>query len=227
MFIIKSLWYNEIGDKMRLRNVKGAKEKIEASKYIILDYEKYRGHFNEVFPIQQPIHIEIGTGKGKFIKEMALAHPDINYIGIEKFDSVIVRALEKIDDEDIPNLRLIRMDACDIEKVFDHEISKIYLNFSDPWPKERHTNRRLTSERFLHRYDQLFKDDKVIEFKTDNRDLFTYSLKSFTDYGYHISFLSLDLYADDVTDNIATEYEEKFHALGKPIYKVTVYKSVK
>lgn len=133
---------------MRLRNVKGAKEKIEQSKYIILDYTKYSGNFKSLFNNNNPIHIEIGTGKGKFIRELALKNPDINYIGIEKFDSVLVRALERVENEIIPNLRFLRLDATDINKVFDHEIDKIYLNFSDPWPKVRHTNRRLTSENF-------------------------------------------------------------------------------
>ncbi len=208
---------------MRLRNIKCAKEVIETSPYVILDYEKYMGHFNDLFENNQPLHIEIGTGKGKFIKTLALQNPHINYIGIEKYDSVLLRAIEKIDT-DIPNLLFLRMDATDIDHVFNHEIDKIYLNFSDPWPKKRHAHRRLTSDRFLRRYDAIFKEHKVIEFKTDNRHLFEYSLQSLTDYGYHIGELSLDLYADDYEGNISTEYEDKFHSLGMPIYKVSVYK---
>ena len=209
---------------MRLRNVKGAKEKIESSKYIVLDYQNYQGHFKDLFHNDNPIHIEIGMGKGKFIKDLALKNPHINYIGIEKFDSVIVRALEKIGDLDIPNLFLIRMDATEIDNIFNHEIEKIYLNFSDPWPKVRHARRRLTSDYFLKKYDNIFIDKKSIEFKTDNRHLFEYSVKSLTDYGYQIDNLCLDLYSEDITDNIATEYEEKFHNKGMPIYKIEVSK---
>ena len=172
---------------MRLRNVKGAKEKIESSKYIILDCEKYKGNFNKLFNNSNPLCIEIGTGKGSFIRQMALNNPNINYIGIEKFDSVIVRALEKVEDEDIPNLRFIRMDANEIENVFDKEIDTIYLNFSDPWPKARHKIRRLTSINFLKKYDNLFKDMKHIVFKTDNRHLFEFSVMEFNEYGYKIN----------------------------------------
>ena len=209
---------------MRLRNVKGANKKIEQSKYIILDYEKYKGKFNILFDNNNPICVEIGMGKGKFIKDMALTNPNINYIGIEKYDSVIVRALEKIDDLDIPNLKIIRMDATEIDKVFDKEIDTIYLNFSDPWPKKRHAFRRLTSSTFLKRYDCLFKSIKHIVFKTDNRHLFEYSIKELTDYGYTIDNICLDLYNEDITSNISTEYEDKFHSKGQPIYKIEVYK---
>lgn len=209
---------------MRLRNVKGAKEKIESSPYIILDYHKYRGNFNNLFNNNHPIHIEIGTGKGKFIRELALKNPGINYIGIEKFDSVIVRAIERVENEAIPNLRFLRMDATDIDKVFCHEIDKIYLNFSDPWPKVRHTNRRLTSERFLMRYDVISKDKPHIEFKTDNRHLFEFSVCSMINYGYTIQNLCLDVYDDDLTDNISTEYEDKFQQKGMTIYKIEVIK---
>ena len=209
---------------MRLRNVKGANEKIINSKYVILDYENYKGNFNTLFNNDNPLCIEIGMGKGKFIKDMALANPNINFIGIEKYDSVIVRALEKIEELDISNLKLIRMDATDIEKVFNHEIDTIYLNFSDPWPKKRHAFRRLTSSTFLKRYDNLFKLKKHIVFKTDNRHLFEYSVKEFTDYGYNIDNICLDLYNEDISDNISTEYEDKFHDKGMPIYKIEVYK---
>lgn len=209
---------------MRLRNVKGAKEKIENSDYVILDYHKYRGNFKSLFANNNPIHIEIGTGKGKFIRELALKNPHINYIGIEKFDSVIVRALERVENEIIPNLRFLRMDATDIDKVFDHEVEKIYLNFSDPWPKVRHTNRRLTSECFLRKYDTISETRPYIEFKTDNRQLFEFSVCSMTNYGYTIQRLCLDLYDDDLTDNISTEYEDKFQQKGMTIYKIEVTK---
>ncbi len=208
---------------MRLRNVKGAANVIEDSLYVIKNYEDYKGKYNMLFSNNNPIHIEIGMGKGDFIINMAKKYPKINFIGIEKFDSVLVRALEKIE-EDIPNLRFIRMDATDIESVFDKEVSTIYLNFSDPWPKNRHEHRRLTSEKFLKRYDKLFIGDKNIIMKTDNRKLFEFSLISLTNYNYKIEEISLDLYNDDIKDNVATEYEKKFHEKGFPIYKIVVKK---
>ena len=209
---------------MRLRNVKGAADKINSSKYIINNPKEHCGKYSEIFNNDNPICIEIGTGKGKFIRQLALNNPSINYIGIEKYDSVIVRALEKVENEDIPNLKFIRIDATEIEEIFDKEIDTIYLNFSDPWPKARHSFRRLTSERFLERYDKLFKGKKHIIFKTDNRHLFEFSIKSLTDYDYKIEDICLNLYEEDLKDNIPTEYEEKFSKKGMPIYKIEVYK---
>lgn len=215
--------YNLIGEKMRLRNVKGAKEEIEKSKYIIEEYEQYKGKFKNIFNNKNEIHIEIGMGKGDFIKGMALKYPNINFIGIEKFDSVMVRAVQKLEETEIPNLRLIKMDALNIDKIFDKEIDTIYLNFSDPWPKARHEKRRLTSDVFLEKYDKILKNKKII-MKTDNRKLFEYSIKSLTDYGYKIDEISLDLHNDDIKDNVETEYEKKFISLGNIIYKITVHK---
>lgn len=208
---------------MRLKHVKGAHEKIEKSEMVIKNPESYKGSFCDLFMNHHPIHIEIGMGKGNFIIGMALKYPDVNFIGIEKYDSVLVRALDKLD-EPLPNLKFIRMDATMIENVFNHEIDVIYLNFSDPWQKKRHAHRRLTSPEFLKRYDALFKEQKNIVMKTDNRKLFEYSLMSFNEYGYHFDELSLNLYQDDLTDNVQTEYERKFHELGFPIYKIRVYK---
>ena len=208
---------------MRLRNVKGANERIEQSKYIIKDYTNYKGKFNTLFNNKNKIYIEIGMGKGDFIINMAQLYPDINFIGIEKFDSVMVRAVEKLEQKEIPNLRLIKMDAREIDQIFEKEISRIYLNFSDPWPKERHSKRRLTSEIFLQKYDIILKTKEII-MKTDNRKLFEYSIKSLTDYGYKIDLLSLDLYKDDIKDNIQTEYEKKFTSMGNIIYKISVHK---
>ena len=208
---------------MRLRNVKGASSKIDASKYIIKDYEDYCGKYSELFGNDNKICIEIGMGKGDFIKGISIEYPDVNFIGIEKYDSVMVRAIEKLDDVDIPNLRLIKMDAEGIDKVFNKEIDTIYLNFSDPWPKDRHEKRRLTSHNFLKKYDNLFVGTKHIIFKTDNRKLFEYSIKSLTDYGYKINCISLDLHSDNLI-NIETEYEKKFSALGYPIYMIDVTK---
>lgn len=209
---------------MRLRKVKGASEEIESSSYVIKNSNDYKGNFKSVFGNNNPIYIEIGMGKGKFIIENAKRYPDINFIGIEKFDSVLVRAIQSIGDDVIPNLRFIRMDAKDIEDIFDKEISRIYLNFSDPWPKDRHAKRRLTSSNFLRSYDNIFKSDKIIEMKTDNRALFEYSLKSFTDYEYKIEDISLDLHNSDYPDNILTEYEEKFSKKGQVIYYCFVKK---
>jgi len=208
---------------MRLRNVRGASEIIEKSLYVIKNTEECKGNFKVLFNNDNPLHIEIGMGKGDFIIGMAKKHPNINFIGIEKFDSVIVRAIEKIE-EDIPNLKLIRMDATNIENIFYKEVDTIYLNFSDPWPKNRHEDRRLTSTLFLRRYDNLFKGDKNIIMKTDNRKLFEFSIISFTNYNYKIEEISLDLYNDDIKNNVQTEYEKKFHDKGFPIYKIVVKK---
>lgn len=198
---------------MRLRNIKNKEEILNNSKYIILNPKEYKGKWNNVFKNNNPIYIEIGMGKGKFILENALKYPNINFIGIEKYDSVIARAIKKIDEHEINNLKLIRIDANELNDVFDKEIDLIYLNFSDPWPKERHTKRRLTSPRFLARYDSIFKDKKHIIMKTDNIDLFNYSVESLKEYGYNINDINNDLhsYKDNI---ITTEYEDKFTSKG-------------
>ncbi len=216
--------YDKIGhgDFMRLRNVSGAKEIIINSKYVVLNPSENKGKYNMIFGNDNPIKIEIGMGKGTFIYNNALRYPDINFIGIEKFDSVLARAIQKIGDIDLPNLKLIRMDALDIEDVFEKEIDTIFLNFSDPWPKNRHEIRRLTSTRFLEKYDKVFKNGNTIIQKTDNRKLFEYSIMSFNNYGYKMEELSLDLYNDDIKDNIPTEYEKKFASKGEKIYMVKV-----
>ena len=209
---------------MRLRNVKGAKEIIESSNYVVWEYKKYIGNYNKLFKNNNPIYVEIGMGKGKFIIDNAIKYPNINFIGIEKYDSVVVRAIQKLEDKDIPNLKIIRMDALEITDVFDKEVSRIYLNFSDPWPKDRHEHRRLSSDTFLKKYDLIFKDNKNIVMKTDNRNLFEYSVKSFVNYGYKINDISLDLHQANYPDNIMTEYEEKFVSKGSPIYMIDVSK---
>ena len=198
---------------MRLKNIKGASEKILEGKYFIEDPKIYKGKWNELFNNNNPIYIEIGMGKGNFIIKNAINNPNINYIGIEMYDSVILRAVEKTNELEINNLYLIRMDARLIEDIFDKEIDLIYLNFSDPWPKERHAKRRLTSPRFLERYDGIFKGDKHIIMKTDNTSLFNYSIESLKEYGYKIDEVSNDLhnYKDDI---ITTEYEDKFTKMG-------------
>ena len=209
---------------MRQRNVKNKKEIINNSKYIIINPSEYKGSWGKLFHNSNPIYIEIGMGKGDFILENAIRYPNINFIGIEKFDSIMALAIKKIETNELNNLKLIRMDALSIEDVFEREIDKIFLNFSDPWPKERHAKRRLTSDRFLERYDNIFKDKPIIEMKTDNQGLFEYSLISFVENSYLIKEISLDLHKSNITDNIMTEYERKFSSLNNRIYYVKVEK---
>ncbi len=204
---------------MRLKNIKGAKERISLSPYLIKDTFGFKGNYLKLFKNNNPIHLEIGVGKGDFLIKMAEQNPNINFIGIEKYDSVLIRAIEKIDEKQLENIYFIREDAILIDKIFDHEIDKLYLNFSDPWPKERHAKRRLTSPVFLEKYDFIFKGKKVIQMKTDNRKLFEYSLISANENGYKISEISLNLYADDLSGNVATEYETKFVNAGENIYR--------
>lgn len=209
---------------MRLKNIKGASEKILLGKYFINNPNEYKGKWNKLFKNNNPIYIEIGMGKGNFIIKNALDNPNINYIGIEMYDSVILRAVEKTNELELNNLYLIRMDARLIEEVFDKEIDLIYLNFSDPWPKDRHAKRRLSSPNFLNKYKDIFKDENRIVMKTDNRHLFEYSVESFTNYGYKINDISLNLHEDNYPENIKTEYEEKFFSRNMPIYMVDVKK---
>lgn len=209
---------------MRQRNVKNKKEIINKSKYIILNPEEYLGKWHNLFNNNNPIYLEIGMGKGDFILENAKRYPNINFIGLEKYDSIIALAIKKIEQEELLNLKLIRMDANNILNVFNHEISKIFLNFSDPWPKIRHAKRRLTSDTFLSKYDDIFVKNGLIEMKTDNQKLFEYTLISFNDCGYKIKEISLDLHHSDILNNIMTEYEKKFSQKNNPIYYVKVEK---
>ena len=209
---------------MRLRNVKNKEEILGASPYLVKNPEENIGKWNEVFGNDKPIYIEIGMGKGKFIIENALRYPDINFIGIEKFDSVLARSLPKIP-EGLDNLLIIRMDALNIENVFSKEIDRIYLNFSDPWPKARHHLRRLSSKVFLEKYEKIFKGVPEIHQKTDNQGLYIYSLMSYSENGYVLSDITFDLHKDK-EDIITTEYEDKFSSKGMPIYSVVVTKSV-
>jgi len=211
---------------MRQRNVKNKEEIISNSPYIILDPENYKKKWSKVFGNKNPIHIEIGTGKGNFIINKALKYPDINFIGIEKFDSIIARCLQKIP-EGIPNLKVVRLNALGIEDVFDKEVDTIYLNFSDPWPKKKWHKRRLTSNIFLEKYDRVFKGIPRIVQKTDNRDLFEYSVVSLSTYGYTIKDITFDLHNSHIEDNIMTEYEEKFSKKGNNIYYLEAVKDSK
>lgn len=216
---------------MRLRNVKGSQERILNDRYTIqtdgTDGADYKGlwaqnHFHN----DHPIHIEIGMGKGQFITELALQNPEINYIGIEKYSSVLVRALDKRTELTTNNLLFLRMDAEDITEYFGPgEVSRIYLNFSDPWPKDRHAKRRLTSTQFLARYQQILATEAEVQFKTDNRPLFDFSLEQLDIAGWTKDYVSFDLHQNGpAPDNIMTEYEEKFYGLGNPICKLIAHR---
>ena len=209
---------------MRLRKVKNARERlmVDNNKYFINEPELYKGKWNELFGNNNPLHIEIGCGKGQFMSTLAKLNPNINYIAIEKFDSVLLRCLEKIINDDIPNLKIAVMDAAVLGTYFaDDEVDRIYLNFSDPWPKSHHAKRRLTSPLFLDLYKHVLKDEGEIHVKTDNRGLFEYSLESFNNNGFKLSHISLDLHKDTekYPDNITTEFEDKWSKLG-PIYRL-------
>lgn len=203
----------ESSDNMRIRNIKNADEIIKNNKYIIENPEKYQGHFQELFGNNNEIHLEIGMGKGDFLISKALNNPSINFIGLEKYTSIVARAVKKLENLDLPNLRIINSDALDLNNIFAKEISTIYLNFSDPWPKARHSKRRLTSDTFLKIYDDIFKNECTIFQKTDNTGLFESSIISLTNYGYKISDISLDLWSTDKFYE-ETEYERKFKNKG-------------
>ena len=199
----------ESSDNMRIRNIKNADEIIKDNKYIIENPERYKGHYQELFNNNNEIHLEIGMGKGDFIISKALNNPDINFIGLEKYTSIVARAVKKLEDLDLTNLKIINGDALNLNNIFEKEISTIYLNFSDPWPKARHSKRRLTSDTFLNIYDDIFKNKCVILQKTDNTNLFESSIISLTNYGYKIEDMSLDLWSTDKFYE-ETEYERKF-----------------
>lgn len=208
---------------MRLRNVKGSREQIAENEYVIKNAEENKGKWREFFQDGKPIHLEIGMGKGRFLMEMARLHPEIHYIGIEKYSSVLVRALEKMEEAPLPNIHFLRMDAEYITEYFDKgEVEEIYLNFSDPWPKDRHAKRRLTSKEFFKRYDNILKKDGVVEFKTDNNDLFDFSLEQIPEAGWNIVEYTRDLHNNEKMNegNIMTEYEERFSKMGNNINKL-------
>ena len=210
---------------MRLRNITGADTYIENSEYVVQDEKSKKGCWSEVFGRKAPLHIEVGMGKGQFMMQLALQNPDINYVGIEMYSSVLLRAVQKMEEAPMDNLRFIRMDAREIEEVFDKgEVDKIYLNFSDPWPKDRHAKRRLPSRQFLARFDQILKKEGNLEFKTDNRDLFDFAVEEVEPAGWKIDAITYDLHHDEVMNrgNILTEYEEKFSSKGNPIYKYII-----
>ncbi|MCI6676544.1 MAG: tRNA (guanosine(46)-N7)-methyltransferase TrmB [Clostridiales bacterium] len=207
---------------MRLRNIKGAREAMTESKFVIQNPEQYKGRWKEVFHNDNPIHIEVGMGKGKFITTLAQQNPNINYIGIEKYSSVLIRALEKRETMEVSNLFFLRFDAENILDIFGNgEVGRIYLNFSDPWPKDRHAKRRLTSKEYFARYDQILEKNGQVEFKTDNQDLFTFSLESVTEAGWYMEMSTRDYHNSPYMEgNVMTEYEEKFSSMGNPICKL-------
>ncbi len=214
---------------MRLRNVRGSRETIAADEYALHDpevQEAQKGHWRELFENDNPIHIEVGMGKGKFIMTLAAQNPDINYIGIEKYSSVLVRALEKRREYEGNNIFFLRMDAEDIVRVFDKdEVDQIYLNFSDPWPKDRHAKRRLTSKEYWSRYNQILKPEGRVIFKTDNRLLFDFSLEQVKEANWELDNVTFDLHNSEyVEGNVMTEYEERFTAKGNPICRLVAHR---
>jgi tRNA (guanine-N7-)-methyltransferase len=209
---------------MRLRNVKGSRETIAANEYVISEDSDIKGKWNERFGNDNPIRIEIGMGKGRFIIDMAKQNPDINFVGIEKFSSVLVRAVEKQNEEQLPNLLFMRMDAEYIENYFDKgEVDYIFLNFSDPWPKDRHAKRRLTSVQFLGRYRNILAKGGGVTFKTDNRPLFDFSLEQVGEAGWELLNVTYDLHNSEYAEgNVMTEYEERFSSMGNPICRMVI-----
>ena len=210
---------------MRLRKVKGAAETIAAHPEIVIpNGEALKGNWQSVFEKDQPLYIEVGMGKGQFLTEMAARHPERNYIGIERYSSVLLRGLQKRSEMDLENIYFMCIDAKDMAEIFaPGEVDRLYLNFSDPWPKDRHARRRLTSHEFLDRYDQFLAADGRLEFKTDNQDLFTFSLEEIeTSDRWHLNASTRDLHHDPSMNegNIMTEYEEKFSSKGNPICKL-------
>ncbi|MDE5802797.1 MAG: tRNA (guanosine(46)-N7)-methyltransferase TrmB [Lachnospiraceae bacterium] len=212
---------------MRLRNITGSREVIGESRFVIHEPKELRGKWQERFGNTNPIRIEIGMGKGKFLHTLAKQNPSVNYIGIEKYSSVLLRAIQKSEEEELPNLLFIRMDAEELPTVFDKgEVDRIYLNFSDPWPKDRHAKRRLPSQQFLNRYDVVLRQEGRLEFKTDNRELFDFAVEELAKAGWKAEKITYDLHndADMCEGNVMTEYEEKFSAMGNPICKYIIYR---
>jgi len=207
---------------MRLRHIPGSEQKISESPYVIQHPEQRRGSFGAFFGNDNPIEIEVGMGKGKFIMELARMNPAVNYIGIERYPSVLLRALQKRSEIELDNIYFMCVDAKNLAEIFaPGEVSRVFLNFSDPWPKERHARRRLTSPEFMQVYDQILKPDGVVEFKTDNRGLFEYSLEAIPQAGWKLAAHSFDLHHSEMAEgNVMTEYETKFSALGNPIFKL-------
>lgn len=213
---------------MRLRHITGSEDYVAQSAYVTHDPETKKGQWHAFFGNDHPIHVEIGMGKGQFIEQMAILHPEINYIGIERYDTVLLKALKKrealmAEDADLANLTFLSIDARLLADVFaPGEVDRIYLNFSDPWPKDRQANRRLTSPVFMKIYRQFLKPSGTLAFKTDNEGLFDYSLLSVPESGWTLTAVTRNLHQDESMNqgNVMTEYEEKFSAKGNPIFKL-------
>ncbi|WP_078555542.1 tRNA (guanosine(46)-N7)-methyltransferase TrmB [Bacillus alkalicellulosilyticus] len=206
---------------MRLRNKPWAKDEIRNNPSIVIpDPKEGKGKWKELFGNENPIHVEVGTGKGQFITKMAEQNPDINYIGVERYDSVILTALERISQSKRNNVKLLNEDVTELLSFFENnEVSRVYINFTDPWPKKRHEKRRLTYKDFLEKYQSIMKEKGEVHLKTDNQALFEYSLHSFSLYGMVLQNVSLNLHQSDFEGNVMTEYEEKFSQKGMPIYR--------
>lgn len=212
---------------MRLRNVTGSDEMIKESPYVVQNPKEWKGRWSELFGNDHPIRIEVGMGKGKFIMQLAKENPDVNYIGIEKYSTVLLRALQKMELEPLPNVVFLCLDAKELVEVFaSQEVDKIYLNFSDPWPKDRHAKRRLPSHQFLALFDQILRKDGRLEFKTDNIDLFQFAVEELEVANWKAEAITYDLHHDEELNqgNIMTEYEEKFSSQGNPICKYIIYR---
>ena len=211
---------------MRLRNIPGADDAISNRSYCITNHDSYKGRWKkDIFKNNFPLHMEIGMGKGRFLMDLAAANPNINYIGIEKYTSVLLRGIQKMEEAPLPNLLFLCINAETITDIFaPSEIDRIYLNFSDPWPKDRHAKRRLTSTTYLDRYDKILTPDGTLEFKTDNTGLFDFSLEQVEESKWHLDAHTFNLHQDPVLNqgNIMTEYEEKFSSLGNPIHKMII-----
>ena len=208
---------------MRLRNIPRADETVSASPFVINEPVELRGRWNELFGNDNPIRIEVGMGKGRFLRDLAALNPDVNYVGIERYTSVLLRAVERVEQEEPTNFYFMCEDAAILPELFaPGEVDRIYLNFSDPWPKDRHAKRRLTSRQFFARYDKVLKKEGHLEFKTDNQDLFTFSLEEIPEAGWRLDASTRDLHHDEVLNegNVMTEYEEKFSSMGNPICKL-------
>lgn len=207
---------------MRLRHIPGSEQQIQESPYVIQNPEEKKGCWAEVFGNENPIHMEIGMGKGKFLMELAGKNPEINYIGVERYPTVLLKAVQKREELELSNICFLCVDAKRLGDIFKAgEVDKIYLNFSDPWPKDRHAKRRLTSPQFMEVYNQVLNRAGVVEFKTDNRLLFEYSLESIPKSGWKIEMQTFDLHHSEYAEgNVMTEYETKFASEGKPICKL-------
>lgn len=207
---------------MRLRHIPGSEEEIAESPYVVQEPFEKKGKWKDIFGNGNPIEIEVGMGKGRFIMELASLHPEVNYVGIERYPSVLLRGLQKREKLDLDNIFFMCVDAKNLSEIYEPgEVQTIYLNFSDPWPKDRHEKRRLTSGEFMAVYDRILKPEGAVEFKTDNKGLFDYSLNAIPEAGWRIKEYTYDLHHSDMGQgNVMTEYEEKFSAMGNPIYKL-------